>query len=57
MINTVQDLIDELSLVEDKSVPISLWDDGDLREISMVDDSIMDDDGKLLEVHINIVCD
>jgi hypothetical protein len=57
MIETVQELIDQLLLVEDKSVPISLWDDGDMREISMVDDSIMGDDGKLLEVHINIECD
>ena len=52
-IDTVQDMIDALSLVEDKTVPIVLWDDGDLRNISMVDASIMGDDGKLQEVHIN----
>jgi hypothetical protein len=53
-INSVQDLLDKLLQVEDKTVPIVIWDDGDLRDISMIDDSIMGDDEKLLEVHINM---
>jgi hypothetical protein len=53
-IHTVQDLLDALSLVEDRTVPIVAHDDGDLRNISMVDASILDDRGTLLEVHINL---
>jgi len=53
-IETVQDMLDALSQVEDKTVPLTIWDDGDLRDISMVDASIMGDDGKLQEVHINV---
>jgi hypothetical protein len=53
-IGTVQDMLDALALVEDKTVPLVIHDDGDLRDISMVDASIMGDNGKLQEVHINV---
>ena len=53
-IHTVQDLLDALILVEDKTVPLVIWDDGDLRDISLVDASILGDNGKLQEVHINL---
>jgi hypothetical protein len=53
-INTVQDMLDALTKVEDKTVPLIVWDDGDLREISLVDASITNASGKPVEVHINV---
>ena len=39
---TVQDLIDELCMVEDRTLPVYIWQDDNIKPIDMVDTSISD---------------
>ena len=41
-INTVQELLDQLNNVEDKSLPVFIYDNGEILNISLVDTDISD---------------
>ena len=41
-INTVQELLDQLNNVEDKSLPVFIYDNGEILDISLVDTDISD---------------
>ena len=41
-VNTVQELLDQLNNVEDKSLPVFIYDNGEILNISLVDTDISD---------------
>ena len=41
-VNTVQELLDQLNNVEDKSLPVFIYDNGEILDISLVDTDISD---------------